>query len=135
MYISVATRPDITFAVAQLAKFGKNPGIAHWTALKRVYTYLKKTWALCLTLDGTDDANLVGYSDADGMSSKDRHAISGYVFLISDAVSWSSKRQEIVSLSTVEAEYVALTHATKKAIWLWNFLTEVYKTPADPVKL
>lgn len=135
MYISVASRPDITYAVAQLAKFGENPGPTHWTALKRVYAYLKKTRSLRLTLGGSDDTHLLGYSDADGMSNEDRHAISGYVFLIGGAVSWSSKRQEIVSLSTVEAEYVALTHATKEAIWLRNFLTEVYRAPLDPVTL
>lgn len=69
------------------------------------------------------------------MSHEDRHAISGYVFLIGGAVSWSSKRQEIVALSTVEAEYVALTHATKEAIWLKNLLAEIYGSASDPVEI
>jgi hypothetical protein len=58
---------------------------------------------------------------------EDRHAISGYAFLIDgSAVSWSSKRQEIVVLSTTEAEYVAATHAAKEALWLRTFVSEIF---------
>lgn len=58
---------------------------------------------------------------------EDRHAISGYTFIIDGgAVSWSSKRQEIVSLSTTESEYVAATHASKEAIWLRNLIGELF---------
>ena len=69
------------------------------------------------------------------MSTDGRHAISGYAFLIGGAVSWSSKRQEIVALSTAEAEYVALTHATKEAVWLRNYLHEVWRMPLEPTTL
>ena len=62
----------------------------------------------------------------DGSSNEDRHAISGYVFLIDGGpVSWSVKTQEIVVLSTTEAEYVAATHAAKEALWLCSFLGEI----------
>ena len=55
-------------------------------------------------------------------------SISGYVFIVDGgAVSWSSKHQELVTLSTAEAEYVALTHATKEAIWLQNFIKEIFR--------
>ena len=68
-----------------------------------------------------------GYTDADGMSQEDQHAISGYVFMLNGgAVSWSSKRQDTISLSTTEAEYIALTHAAKEAIWLRNLLSEIF---------
>ena len=59
--------------------------------------------------------------------SEDRHAISGYAFLIDGgAVSWSSKRQEIISLSTTESEYMAATHGMKEALWLCSLLSEVF---------
>ena len=62
---------------------------------------------------------LIGYVDADGSMAEDRRAILGYTFLIDGgAVSWSSKKQEIISLSTTESEYVAATHAAKEALWL-----------------
>ncbi|THH12624.1 hypothetical protein EUX98_g9795 [Antrodiella citrinella] len=135
MYASVATRPDITYAVSLLSRFSEKPGIAHWNAVKRVYAYLKGTKDWWLTLGGDDKSPAIGYSDADGMSNPDRHAISGYAFLIGGAVSWSSKRQEIVSVSTTEAEYVALTHAFKEAIWMRNFIIEVFRAPPLPMNV
>lgn len=67
------------------------------------------------------------YADADGGTAEDRRAISGYAFLIDgDAVSWSSKRQEIVSLSTTESEYAAATHGGKEALWLHSFISDSF---------
>ena len=72
---------------------------------------------------------LEGYMDVDGSMGKDRQAVSGYAFLIdSGAVSWSSKQQEIVLLSTTESEYVAATHRGKEALWLHSLLAEVFGT-------
>ena len=118
MYASLGTRPDITYAVSILSRFSENPGRAHWDAVKRVFRYLSGTKNLKLTY-GAAQFDLVGYSDADGSMHKDRKAISGYAFLIDGgAVSWASKRQEIISLSTTESEYVAIVHASKEALWL-----------------
>ena len=62
---------------------------------------------------------LLGYADADGSMNKDQQAISGYTFMVNGgAVSWSAKWQELISLSTTESEYVAVTHAAKEALWL-----------------
>jgi hypothetical protein len=67
----------------------------------------------------------------DGSISKDQHAITGYAFLIDNgAISWSSKHQELVSLSTTESEYVAATHGMKEAIWLCSLLSEIF----EPIK-
>ena len=56
-------------------------------------------------------------------------ATSGYAFIInSSTVSWSTKRQEIVTLSTTESEYVGATHAAKEAFWLWSFIYQVFKS-------
>ncbi|THG94602.1 hypothetical protein EW026_g6901 [Hermanssonia centrifuga] len=126
MYASVGTRPDITYAVSTLAKFSQNPGPTHWTALKRVFAYLRGTQHYTLTLGGDSSEVLTGYCDSDGMSRPDRHPIAAYVFTIGGAISWSSKRQDIVCLSTTEAEYIALTHAAKEAIWLYHLLDEVF---------
>ena len=69
------------------------------------------------------------------MSNEDRHAISGYAFLIDGgAVSRSSKRQPIVTLSTAEAEYIAATYAAKEAIWLREFISKIYE-PQGPMTL
>lgn len=132
MYAAVATRPDIAYAVSQLACYSENPGLQHWNQLRRVYAYLKGTRDLALTLGGEDKEPLVGYSDADGMTTEGRQAISGYAFLIGGAVLWSSKHQDIVAQSTSEAEYVALAHAAKEALWLRSYLAEVWKMPSTP---
>jgi hypothetical protein len=135
MYASVGTRPDITYAVGQVARFNDNPGLPHWHAVEHIFAYLNftKNWWLVL---GGQPNKVVGYTDADGMSNEDRHAISGYAFLIDGgAVSWSSKRQELVTLSTTEAEYVAATHAAKEAIWLRAFISQVFKPFNEPMPL
>jgi len=115
-WAALAMRPDITFAVAMVARFAANPGPAHWEAVKWIFCYLSGTCNLWLTY-GEASNPLEGYADADGSMAKDRRAISGYAFLIDGgAVSWSLKRQEIVSLSTTESEYVAAMHGSKEAL-------------------
>ena len=124
-WAALATRPDIAFAVSTMAQFASNPGPAHWDAVKRIFRYLAGTRNLWLSYGETQRV-LEGYADADGSMNDDRRAISGYAFLIDGgAVSWSSKRQEIVSLSTTESEYVAATHGMKEALWLRSLLSEV----------
>jgi hypothetical protein len=135
MYASVATRPDITHAVSALSRFLDNPGSTHWEAIKRVFRYLAGTRTFALTYS-RDKQDLVGYTDADGASEEHRHAISGYVFLIDrGAVSWYSHKQEIVTLSTVEAEYVAATHVAKEAIWLRRLIFELFPLPTTPMTI
>src|SRR5882757_7117936 len=115
MYASIATCPDITFAVSTLSQFLENPGRIHWEAVKRVMRYLSQTQDLELTYSG-EQHDLVGYTDADGASQSHRRAISGYAFLIdSGVISWRSRKQELITLSTAEAEYVAARHAAKEA--------------------
>ena len=134
MYASVGTRPDISFALNQVARFSDNPGLPHWEAVKRIFCYLKGTRDHRLVY-GEKEHSISGYTDADGMANEDRHAISGFAFLIDGgAVSWSSKCQPIVTLSTAEAEYVAATHAAKEAVWLREFISEIY-SKQDPMTL
>ena len=126
MYAAVATHPDIAFAVSTLSQFLENPGEAHWQAVKHVFRYLARTCDHALTY-GAERHELLGYTDADGASQEHRHAISGYAFLIDGgAVSWMSHKQELVTLSTAEAEYVAATHAAKECIWLRHLTHELF---------
>ena len=135
MYATIGTRPDTAYPNQTVSRFSSNPGVAHWNAVKKLYQYYKGTIDLWLTYGGGNQP-LVGYSDADGNMAKDRHAISGYAFLINGgAVSWSSKRQEIISLSTTESEYIAATHAAKEALWLRSLITQLFKLDLAPTVL
>jgi hypothetical protein len=118
MYLRVCTRPDISYHVGVLSKFLDNPGREHWDAAKRVLKFLKGTKDWKLKVGGYGE--LRAYSDADWGGDKDtRKLTGGYVFCIGKvAVSWTSKLQPTVSLSSLKAEYMALTQATKEAIWL-----------------
>ena len=135
MYAAVATRPDITFAVSTLSQFLDNPGDAHWEAVKRIIRYLSGTRGATLTY-GEDRHDLIGYTDTDGATQEHRRAISGHVFLIDGgAISWSSRKQELVTLSTAEAEYVATTHAAKEALWLRRLIHELFPSLKQPTPL
>jgi len=131
MYVSMGTRPDITFAVSTVAQFLENPGIVHWEAVKHIFCYLKGTRNISLVY-GDKKEDLQGWVDADGASQDHRRAISGYVFMVDGgAVSWTSKKQEIVTLSTTEAEYVAATHAAKEAVWLRRLFGEIFPASSE----
>jgi hypothetical protein len=128
-------RPDVLFAVVHLAQFVENPSESQWKAVKRVMKYLYTTRDYGLTLGGIS-ADLVGYTDSDWASQLHRHSISGYAFFLGEGcVTWSSKKQPIIALSTAEAEYVAGTHSTKEAIWIRAFLCEFEPDYANPTPL
>jgi len=77
--------------------------------------------------------DLIGYMDADGTMQEHRHAISGHVFLIDGgAISWSSQKQELVTLSTAKAEYIATTHVAKEALWLHTLIHELFPFTCRP---
>ena len=126
MYAMLGTRPDIAFAVSTLSRYMAKPGPEHITAAKQVLRYLKGSINLELTFRG-DLRSLIGYTDADWAGDIDtRRSTSGYLFNIgSGSISWSSKRQPTVSLSSCEAEYQGQTQATKEAMWLRRLLNEL----------
>ncbi|KAE8217198.1 hypothetical protein CF326_g9530 [Tilletia indica] len=119
LWLAQGTRPDIAFQVGKLARFMANPSDEHLAAAKRVLRYLAGTRELGLRFRHTDLAQLVGYSDSDhGADPTTRRSVSGYVFyLYGNPVTWRSKLQDTVSVSSTEAEYVALSEATREAIW------------------
>ena len=135
MYTALGTHPNIAFAVQTVSRFSTKPGPAHWEAVKRIFCYLKGTTELWLSYR-MKKMELTGYSDADGNMAEDRHAISGYAFLIhGGAISWSAKRQDIIALSTTEAEYVAITHTAKEAIWLRLLIFQLFQLKLEPTTL
>ena len=137
MYAATATRPDISYSVSMLSKFNSSPSEAHLTAAKRIIRYLKGTVNLGLKYCKSEEGQLIGYADADWAGDlDDRHSTSGNVFLMAGgAISWMSKKQATVALSTSEAEYVALSSATQEAVWLRRLLTDLKATPRKPTVL
>ena len=132
----VVSRPDAAYAIGVLSQFIQNLGQAHWEALKRVIVYLGCTKDLWLTFGGRTNILTEGYCDADWAGQKHRHSISGYSFHMgTGAISWSSKRQYIIALSSTEAEYIAQTHAAKEALWLRSFLKEICGPQNSPLTI
>ena len=126
-YLAVATRPDISRTVGNLARFSKNPGMAHWKAVKHLFRYIKGTLDYKLTYSPLSDSELfTSYTDADHAGCPDTgRSTSGYVIKMgTGAISWSSRLQSIVALSTTEAEFVAAVSAGQEMLWLRNLLTE-----------
>lgn len=121
LYISQITRPDISFVINLLSKYNQKPEMSHWLALKRVMRYLKGTEEYRLSYKQNSEENMThGYCDADWASSEDdRRSCTGYIFLFQGgAISWNSKRQPTVALSTTEAEYMSLSSCVQEAMWL-----------------
>jgi phosphoribosylformylglycinamidine (FGAM) synthase PurS component len=123
-YLSTCTRPDISSAVSLVGRYASNPGLKHWKAVKRILRYLKGTADYCLVLK-PESTELVGYCDADWAEDQDmRRSQSGYCFTIGGSlISWKSKLQQTVSLSTMESEYKALAYAVQELYWFRTILT------------
>jgi hypothetical protein len=116
MCAAVTTHPDIIFAVSALSQFLENPSDIHWEHIKCVFHYLTSMTTHTLT-HGNKRHELLGYTDADRSSQEHCHAISSFAFLIDGAaISWALCKQELITLSTTKAEYVAATHAAKECI-------------------
>lgn len=140
-YASCATRLDITYAANTLSRFLKSPGTAHMTACKRVFRYLKRTASIGLVLGGVESTGTAGtgsgsgpaavtltaHSDSDwGGNLDDRKSTTGYIVAMgASIVSWVSKRQAAVALSSCEAEYYALSAAVAEAQGIRQFLDEL----------
>ena len=128
LYAAQATRPDISFAVGRVSRFLSAPHQSHWEAVQLIARYLKHTASYTMVYDGEGkNVELVGYADADWASDMDtRRSTTGYVFMLGGCtVSWRSRRQPSVALSTTEAEYMAACEATTEAMWLRGFLSDL----------
>lgn len=123
MYLT-ATRLDLMFAVSLISRYMEKPTVQHLTVAKRILRYLKGTLELGILYKHGQKAELLAYSDSDYAGDlDDRKSTSGYVFMLgSGVISWSSKKQPVVTLSTTEAEFIAAASCACQAIWLRRIL-------------
>ena len=172
LWLSLGTRPDISYAVSQVARYNDCYGMEHWQAVKRIFRYLKGTINLGLryssmqhSAEFTDHFQSLGYlnngeaviynslhqrtiRDKDvcvvtGLVDSNlarcidtRRSVTGYIFLLGCCiVSWQSKQQTSVALSSMEAENMAACAATQEALWLSRLLKEFGCQFTKPVTL
>jgi hypothetical protein len=136
LYLASCTRPDISQAVGALSRYMAHPTEHHWSTAKGVLRYLAGTSDLGIVFK-RGEGTLVGYCDADYAGDVDtRRSTTGYVFLFGGgAVSWSSKLQPTVALSTAEAEYMAAASAVREALWLRKLLGDLGYDCTQPVPI
>ena len=132
-----ATRPDISFAVSYISRFMSAPKADHWIAAKRVLRYVRGTLDYGLLYTRSSDPTLSGYTDSDWAGSvDDRKSTAGYVFSLgSGAITWASKKQQAVALSSTEAEYRGAVKASCEAVWLRRMLADMHVSQAGPTPL
>ena len=130
-YLANATRPDIAYAVNRLASYTANPSMQHMGALKRILRYLAGTKTFGITYLASPSRNrgtnlFEGYSDAAYKNADDQKSTSGYVFTVGGgAITWMSRKQSTIALSSTEAEYVAISEAGREACWLRSLYDEL----------
>ena len=141
MYLMTSTRHDLASAIGILSRFLNNPGRQHWEGVKRVFRYLKGTTNLGLKFvragGPQSEVQLEGYTDSDwGGCLDSRKSTGAYLFKLGGAaVSWASRRQTSVALSSCEAEYMAACMASKEAVWQRSFLEELGEPRTGPVEI
>ncbi|KAK8681086.1 hypothetical protein V6N13_053493 [Hibiscus sabdariffa] len=106
MYAMICTRPDLSYALSMTSRYQANPGEGHWTAVKNILKYLRRTKDVFLVYGGEEKLRIKG------------------------TVSWKSSKQDIVADSTTEAEYVSASEATKEIVWIKKFISELGVVPS-----
>ena len=132
MYAAIRTRPDIMFTVHHLSQFLATPGSEHLVAMKCVYQYLSGTQNLGITYHGNQIGDeLIGFTDLDWAGdSNSRRSVSRYTFIFCGAVvTWLAKKQLTIALLSTKAEYMAVTHTGKEAV----FLEHLYGDAGIPI--
>ena len=141
IYASISTRPDVTHAVNMLSRFMSRPGKTHLNAGKRILRYLQGSseYGLQYNRNKNEDGKITisAYSDSDwGGDSEDRKSTTGYVvFINNNLVSWSTKKQATVALSTAEAELMAAAEVIKEVIWMKYILNELMYEVRLPIHI
>ncbi|KAM1677683.1 hypothetical protein ACFXTN_034478 [Malus domestica] len=122
MYAMICTRPDIAYAVSITSRYQSNLGLEHWATVKTVLKYLRRTKDMFLVYEGATELRVEAYTDADFQSDvDDRSSNSGYVFTLNGgAVSWKSKKQDVIVDSTTEVLEVCPQSHSFNVIAFWN---------------
>ena len=133
------TRPDISYAIGEVARYVQNPGPAHFVALKRIFRYLKGTiyYGLLYKRGTYKSPVLAGYSDSDWAGDLDtRRSTSGYIFMLNGCtITYRTKKQTSTALSSCEAETIASSLAGAEAVWLRIVLNEIGFEQSEPTVL
>ena len=124
------TRPDLSFSVGVLSRYMQEPKESHGAALKQVLRYLRVSCSLGLVFSRSTQLKIVGYSDSShNVDTDDGRSTTGHAFYLDESlITWCSQKQDIVALSSCEAEFMAATEAAKQAIWLQELLSEIMGT-------
>ena len=136
-WVATQTRPDIAYTVNTLAQYMKNPNSSDMSALVYLFRYLRGTydWGLVFSCE-PGEFSLKGFADASFAEEQGRKSRSGYSVFIDDCIiSWFSKKQTIVALSSTEAEYVALSEIAKEILWMRELCKEVGQELKDATSI
>ena len=128
MYLSTCTRPDISYAVRELARFMSNYGERHFDAAKHLLRYLQGTRSRGIVYGDTPNPFPLfrAFTDSDWAMTEGRRSVSGFIVECAGApIAWSSKQQAIVALSSCEAEYLACAHCAREIVWLRSLFNEL----------
>jgi len=120
-----------------LSQFAQNPGRTHWNTIKHTLAYVKSTLNYGITYKGGESLNPIGYVDSDYAGCKDtQHLTKGNIFVVAGGpMSWQSKHQEMVALSTVESKYMAFTRATSQVLWIIKFFAKIGLPISIPITI
>ena len=136
MYLAISTRPDILHSVCKLSQRNMDPHTEHEAGVWHILRYLQKTLDCKLHYFKTGKP-IECFVDADwGCDASDKKSFTGYTFVAAGGVfSWESKKQNLVALSSTEAEYVAVSTAAKEAVYIKKLITEMGFNGANPMVL
>lgn len=133
LYLCQSTRPDLCFAINDVSRFNAKHGPAHWSAVKRIFRYLRGSVNMKIRFEGNE--TLHAYTNADWASDVDkRRPCTGYLTkMCGGAISWCSKRQQTIALSSTEAEYMALSSAAREVLWVGQLSKELDKKATSKI--
>ena len=117
-YAMLCTRPDVCLAISLAGRYQSDPGVDHWTAVKNILKYLKRTKDMFLIYGGDKEHVVNGYVDASfDTDPDDSKSQTGHIFILNGgAVSWCSSKQSVVVGSTCEAAYIAASEAANEGV-------------------
>jgi hypothetical protein len=127
LYLTLGTRPDIAYAVILMSQFMTNPSEEHINKALHIVKYVSSTTNAKITYDGKNKEGLVAYADADWGSDHDtRKSVTGYVVKLAGApISWVSRKQKTIALSSTEAEYMSLSDTARQLVWMQSLFGEL----------